>query len=367
MTLYQAPLTHLQILGEPDAKGILLLLGGCSPEHDASLKSAANLSQDPSVDIHTIAYITPNGAAVLHPGDVPIVETVLTDGLPVSLGDLARYVKTHDLFVLSLLHGGEGEDGTWAGWAQIHRINGSFGPVFPSSLGMNKWAASNLAVAAVHDLQQPSSVLVGRYNRKEQLARASELFDGQPVVIKPNSMGASLFTHLLTKWNHEAAEAYISEILLFADSALVQQYVKGAEYSCGILDDGTGPEALPVMRISTAGFFYSHEEKHSAANRTTKDFVEDEVSARVQEAAIHLFQAFGLFGFARFDFIVDENGAIHFLEVNGIPGLMSGSIYPAMLRRTGRGLNDLVQTLRLAASRKVGLKHEFRYEIEEHD
>jgi len=84
--------------------------------------------------------------------------------------------------------------------------------------------------------------------------------------------------------------------------------------------------------------------------RSPKSFTREDVVEINRETLIHktikrlskkLFVDIGLQHVARFDFRVDGDD-IYFLEINPLPGMMEGSLYPKMLRASGYGVEDVI-------------------------
>lgn len=360
----------MEVLASPQVYKVSVMFGGAiSSEYDASVASFRNLvSHVDAGALFTLGdayYVSPLGQ--IHRVDSAhrfSDETVLSTLPTLSSAELATELLRPDVFVFNLLHGQQGEDGEIAGWAAVHGISGSFGSVISEALAMNKWACAPVASAMLEGAIRTPRTLVVR--------RTSPLPDPQEVpwlhgavIIKPGSLGASIKTTRLPSWDPIQGAALCEDILEFSDTALVQECVEGQEYSCGVLarEDGM-VEALPVVMIGTPHGFYDHTAKHAAAG-STKTFVSTAITDEIGDISCQLFTALGLFGWARFDYIVNDQG-IWFLEVNTLPGIMSGSLYPAMLAKSGRRLSDLIDALITARDRESaqGKRHEFRYRIE---
>src|SRR5262249_43000211 len=85
---------------------------------------------------------------------------------------------------------------------------------------------------------------------------------GRPIVVKPNQMGASLLTQHLTNYDQELLSAIVTEIFRYDTEALIQEYIHGTEYSCGVIERDGKALALPVIRIETERGFFGHQQKH---------------------------------------------------------------------------------------------------------
>lgn len=350
------------------SRPLALLIGGRSTEHDASLHSYRHVLTEVSAepDRHEVVAVVHigrlGGARVFRRAPWPVDEADLVVGPEIPTIDAVRYLAECGAFVFSLLHGTEGEDGCWQGVAEVFGLRGSFGPVLGSALGMDKSLQSVVAASAVTDLRCPPVTVVRRSDVATGVDRALAELGDRAVVVKPNRMGASLLTEKLTDWDGADLLKAVAAIHEFDDEALVQEFVRGEEYSCGVVEELGEPVALPVLRIETGRDFFGHVEKHRHGLSSVR--VETSVVARrVQRVSELLFRELKLFGWSRFDFIV-SGGELHFLETNTIPGLMSGSLFPAMLRAGGRSISDLIDACVDAADGQLAVSKHLAYRIE---
>ncbi|MGW4057588.1 ATP-grasp domain-containing protein [Amycolatopsis sp. NPDC004747] len=334
---------------------LVLLVGGRSTEHDASLHSyrrvrAAIESAPGRLSLAAVVYLTRQGGVrYFAHGPWPGTEAELSAGEDLPVYEGLRLLKESGAFVFSLLHGNEGEDGSWQGVAEVLGLRGNFGPVLASALGMDKRLQAVVAAGLVPGLRTPACWMTPRSAsgspaalRKWAAAVAAEL-GGRPAVVKPNRMGASLLTELVRVPDGAALADAVAEVLPYDDQVLVQEFVDGTELTCGVIRTEAGAVALPVVEAVTARGFLGHREKHASGcvrpllhTRDTGD------TRRVKEASVRIFEQLGVFGFARLDFLV-RDGELYFLEINTLPGLMDGSAFPMMLEAAGFGLVDLIE------------------------
>jgi D-alanine-D-alanine ligase len=347
---------------------LVLLTGGRSTEHDASLHSYRHVLAEVCAERHRFAlsavvYVCRDGGArIFREAPWPVDEAGLLAGQELPTIDAIRYLTGCGAFTFSLLHGTEGEDGSWQGVAEVLGLRGSFGPVMGSALGMDKFLQSVVAASAVSALRCPPTTVVRRDDVESGLTLALTRFGDRDVVVKPNRMGASLLTEKLSGWTMPELAKAVSAIHEFDAEALVQEFVHGDEYSCGVLEEQGRPVALPVLRIETAQKFFGHAEKHHH-DQAGVQVEATPVTHRIQRAAEQLFRELKLFAWSRFDFIVADD-QLFFLEANTIPGLMSGSLFPAMLRADGRSVGDLIELCVDAADSRQLVGKRLVYHIE---
>jgi D-alanine-D-alanine ligase len=137
----------------------------------------------------------------------------------------------------------------------------------------------------------------------------------------------------------------------YADTALVERFVAGQEVAVPVLDTGLGPVALPVVGIEPDGGFYDYTARYTAGSTefSVPAALPDEVAEECARVAVAAHEALGLRHLSRSDLIVDETGAVHFLEVNVAPGLTETSTVPLAISAAGLDLGRVVADLVTAA------------------
>lgn len=337
-----------------------VIYGGRSSEHDASIASFGNVlsSLNEKVKVAFVIYVDRDGGFHLDEDPQVRQESELRQLPRLTAHEAAALLSRS--WTLNLLHGQEGEDGVFAGWARVNGLPGSWGSTTGDAINMAKWASGPIVAS-----------ILGRRGRIPDTFTFRPGDDleavplGMPLVIKPGSSGASIKTFAVDEWTADCEEL-VADIFESAPTALVQERVFGDEYSVGVIELDGKRVALPVVAINSHEGFYDHTAKHSAGH-ATKVFQDNAVTQLLQELAIEIFAGTECFGMARIDFIVPPDGVPVYLETNTLPGLMAGSIYPAMLRQVGMTISDLVVALHAADStrRNHELDVKFAYTIEE--
>jgi len=192
---------------------------------------------------------------------------------------------------------------------------------------------------------------------KDDIAsKTEEIFQNipLPIVIKPVSSGSSLGVSLVKSYT-EVPEA-ISRALQFSNSAIVEEYIKGKEAVCSIIEDFRGDThySLPPVEIRADGYtFFENEAKkdNKASHICPGCFTKDEKKA-VMEAARKVHSALGLRHYSSSDFIVSPRG-IYFLETNTLPDIYEDSLFAKSLESVGVKLPEFIEhTLNLAVDNK---------------
>jgi D-alanine-D-alanine ligase len=248
--------------------------------------------------------------------------------------------------VFPAIHGYSGEDGA------IREVLGLLGVPYVGStadacrLAFDKPVAKTLVAAA--GLATPESITLPRETFHDLGAGAvlerivARL--GLPLFVKP-ARGGSALGAAPVRSADELPAAMIS-CFAYGDTALIERCVLGTEVAVGVIDLGSGPEALPPVEIRPVAGGYDY------AARYTPGQTEFHVPARLTpteskaatEAAVTAHRVLGLRDVSRTDLIVSD-GAAFFLEVNVAPGLTETSTLPMALEAAGRSLGTVCRDL----------------------
>lgn len=138
-----------------------------------------------------------------------------------------------------------------------------------------------------------------------------------------------------------------------------ERFVEGREFNVPILADGDGPRILPVSeivfdaypegKVRVVGYRAKWEAESFEYNNTPRrfDFPESDhaLIKQMEMLALNCWSVFGLAGYARADFRVDENGKPWILEINANPCIAPDAGFEASARRAGLSYNDIVGSL----------------------
>ena len=318
-------------------KTIALVTGGFSGESVISYKTAITIKNniDPEKWICYTIDINPNGWFY----DGPLGEKTLVDKNDFSI--TADGKKIIFDAVLIGLHGTPGEDGKLQGYFDCLKIPYTSCNAATSALTFNK--RYTVAVAAFGGLK---------------VARSIHLFKNIPVVVpdilaalklpvfvKPNNGGSSIG---MSKVN-EPGDLQNALELAFRedDQVLVEEFIKGREFTIGVFKTKGNVVALPMTEIISKKEFFDYEAKYDGASEEiTPAKVEESVAEKVREAAKKAYAIFNCNGVVRIDFIYDEAiGLPYMLEINTVPGQSEASIVPKQVKTMGWSLKEFYSAL----------------------
>jgi D-alanine-D-alanine ligase len=162
-----------------------------------------------------------------------------------------------------------------------------------------------------------------------------------PLVVKPRASGSSAGVAIVR--THEAWSKVIIETAERTPEVLVEEFVPGREFSCGVL----GEEALPVVEIVPTDEFYSYDAKYKpgGSRHLIPAPIGDDLTSRLQTLALSVHRLVGLRDYSRTDFIVTKEGRPTILEVNALPGMTPQSLLPDEAQHAGISYEALVDRL----------------------
>jgi D-alanine--(R)-lactate ligase len=328
---------------------IAVLFGGCSEEHDVSVKSAMEIAAGIDRQKYEPLYIGISRSGVWKMCERPradwedgscssavVSPDRATHGLLVAVGGEGRPVHLDAVF--PVLHGTTGEDGAVQGLLELSGIPYVGCDIQSSAICMDKSLAYTVARSAGIDTPE-FCVLNGA-----DVAVPDALT--YPVFVKPARSGSSFG---VTKVEcADELDAALAAARDYDDKILIEQAVLGTEVGCAVLGNGTELVVGEVDQITLQhGFFRIHQEaapEQGSENAVITVPTDLPAVTRdgIRDAAKAIYIALGCGGLARVDMFLQEDGRIVLNEVNTLPGFTSYSRYPRMMAAAGLSLSEVI-------------------------
>lgn len=356
-----------------------LLFGGCSGEHEVSIRSAQAIARALSSGNNrttyelTPIYIQKDGRwqagdlaqQTLAAGTPPELLTGDTPSTPAAnTGDTAIQSTTAAAFQrwqstaqvadvdvwFPVLHGPNGEDGTVQGLLTLMQVPFVGSGVLGSAVGMDK-IAMKMAFAQV-GLPQVNYLPVTRAQIWSNPCVFPKLCDqieaeiGYPCFVKPANLGSSVgIAKVSTRAQLEAAldSAASYDRRLIVEAGLP----KPRELECAVLGNDH-PKASVVGEITFNSEFYDYETKYTEglADLTIPAAIPEAIAQQIQAMSLQAFAAVDAAGIARVDFFyLESTGEVLINEINTMPGFTATSMYPMLWRASGVPFEELVNQL----------------------
>lgn len=240
-------------------------------------------------------------------------------------------------FAYITIHGTPGEDGILQAYFELQQIPYSSCGVHSSSLTFNKWFCNNFLrsrdVLMANSMKFTKGVNIDAKTIIEQL--------GLPIFVKPNAGGSS-FGITKVKELGQVNEA-IDKAWEESDEALVEQFIDGKEFTCGVVKIGDKKTVFPITEVLPKNEFFDFEAKYTpgAAEEITPARLPKHLFEKCQQLTAHIYDLCECDGIARIDFIL-KGDDFYFLEVNTTPGMTATSFIPQQIEAMGSTLKEII-------------------------
>ena len=234
--------------------------------------------------------------------------------------------------VFMALHGGEGEDG------RIQATLDMFGVKYTGSNSLGSAVAMSKRYSK--QIFETNEILSPQYKTILEADYTDDLIDNTrlPCVVKTSGGGSSLGVYIAqTKTDLKNA---IDEAYKLEDTVIIEEYIKGVEYTCGVFNS----QGLPIVEIIPNEGFYDYEHKYQAGATVEicpAPTLTESQAFEMQHIAVQAHNALDLDVYSRADFIVDKDGNMYCLEVNTLPGMTPTSLLPQEAADIGIDYDEL--------------------------
>lgn len=307
-----------------------VLRGGPSSEYEVSLKTGASVLKNLPEKYSPIdIFIDKSG--VWH-----------IQGIPHEPHNAFKKVDA----IFNALHGEYGEDGKVQKILDTFSIPYTGSKTLASAVGMNKALAKN--VFKSRGIKTPYFTVESNSQGVDEISLKLFKTFPMPAVVKPIASGSSVGVSIAYDL-HGLKEA-LSKAFEYSNTVLVEEYIKGREATCGVVDRFRGKEIYSLLPIeiikSDKSEFFDYEAKYCGGSQEIcpGNFTQSEKDA-IQELAVSAHKALGLRHYSRSDFIISPRRGIYILEVNSLPGLTDESLLPKSLQAVGCSLPDFLDHL----------------------
>lgn len=336
---------------------IVVLSGGLSTERDVSFVSGQNVTNAlrrnghrvimldvflgiPELDVTEdiferaceISY-HPDSIKEQAP-DIEAVKKLREDGGKNFFGPNVLALCERADIVFMALHGENGENGKVQAALDLFGIKYTGTGYLSSALAMDK----NIAKTIFKSFGIPTPLGCGI---KEKV-KVEELGLNYPVVVKPCSGGSSVGVSIV--FNDDEYTKALDEVFSYESEAIVEEYIKGREFSVGVIDG----KALPIIEIAPVEGFYDYKNKYKAGSaiETCPALLDECITNKMQYYAEQVFIALQLETYARMDFLLQEgSGNIYCLEANTLPGMTQTSLLPQEAMAIGVTFDQLCEEI----------------------
>jgi len=245
--------------------------------------------------------------------------------------------KIHFDFAYITIHGTPGEDGILQGYFDLIGIAYSTCDVHSSSLTFNKWFCSNYLRNFGIKMAKSIKFKKGGEINTEKIVDDLDL----PVFVKPNAGGSS-FGITKVKESKKLKQA-IEKAWEECDEALVEEFIEGTEFTCGLVKFDDETLIFPVTEVIPKNEFFDYEAKYTpgVTDEITPARLPKNMFEKCQQISSSIYDYCQCKGIVRVDYILKDD-EFYFLEVNTTPGMTETSFIPQQISAMEKTLTEII-------------------------
>lgn len=240
-------------------------------------------------------------------------------------------------FAYITIHGNPGENGMLQGYLDMMNIPYSTCSALCEAITFDKYTCTNYLNGFGINTTHPVMLTRGQaYDKEAVLASV-----GLPCFVKPNAEGSSFGVSKVKSAN--AFDDAIEEAFSKCHEILVESFLDGVEFTCGLYKVGGKKVVFPIAEVISKNEFFDYEAKYDAkmSDEIIPGRFSEEITDKIQNMASEVYDILRCEGIVRIDGFVCGDEVV-MLEVNTTPGMTANSFVPKMLRVMGLSLRDVI-------------------------
>lgn len=352
---------------------VAVFFGGRSTEHEISVLSANQAMHAVDRERFDLVpiYITKQGQwytgeALMDVKNYKDTKALLAQCKQVYMrpiyGDFKLYSVKRPMFgsdvvaeldvALPVLHGSNGEDGTFEGFLEQCGIPFAGCNTLASANGMDKITMKQILQAnGVPVVDYVWCTDKQWYADRDRVIAEVESKLGYPVIVKPANLGSSVGIGRAD--DRDALIAKMEDAQQYSSRIIVEHMIdRLKEINCSVLGDCDDYQPSVLEEPIKSGEILSYTDKYMGGSKSAKGMqasqkripaeLSDEVTQRIKHLACETFRVLSCHGVSRIDVMIDEaDGNIYVNEINTIPGSLSFYLWEA----TGISFTELMNRL----------------------
>lgn len=192
-----------------------------------------------------------------------------------------------------------------------------------------------------------------------------------PLFLKPvqegSSKGITERNFVRTRDELEAQARFLLET--YVQPVIVETYLPGAEFTCGVLGNGANARVLPLVGMNFGSLpagalpIYGFEAKWiwDVFDKPLDIFqcpapIDSRLREAIEDVVLRAYRVLGCRDWSRIDVRLDAAGVPNIVEVNPLPGVLpnpaDNSCLPKAARAAGLAYDELIQSALLSAAQR---------------
>ena len=342
---------------------VVVLAGGTSTERDVSLSTGTMIYKALKSSGHQVILLdvylgyeeeTTNvfeiekdwaaniGAIKENNPDINHIKALRKDASNSFFGKGVIDICSNSDIVFIALHGENGEDGKIQAAFDLMGIKYTGTDYTSSALAMDKAISKELF--AFYQIPTPTGIRLKKGDTYH--------WNLYPCIVKVSCGGSSVGVSIAN--SVEEMEAALKSAFIYGNEVVIEQFIKGREFSVGVLDG----KALPIIEIAPLVSFYDYKNKYQPGStvETCPADLTETITIQMKKIAEEVFAARRIKTYARMDFLLNEKNEIYCLEANTLPGMTPMSLLPQEAKAAGIGFEELCETIIEISLRKYDIK-----------
>lgn len=237
-------------------KNVVVIAGGNSSEYEVSIKSGNHIFSEVDGEKY-------NKYLMILRGRDWMVE-IGDQKFPVDKNDFSFEYQGKKVvfdFAYITIHGNPGENGMLQGYLDMMEVPYSTCNTLVEAITFDKYTCTNYLNAFGINTTHPIMLVRGKAFDKEAVLKAV----GLPCFVKPNAEGSSFgVSKVKTAADFDTA---IEEAFRMCREVLVESFIDGIEFTCGLYKVGDKKVVMPVAEVIPKKEFFDYEAKYDAKCR----------------------------------------------------------------------------------------------------
>ena len=274
-----------------------------------------------------------------HPDTVEVIaEAVRVLGHePVRIGNVHQLIRQWDRldvdFVFNIAEGksGRNREAQVPILLELKKIPYAGSDALTQALTLDKLITKKVLVS--------EGIPTPRYFQIEEPSAALPTHLEFPLIVKPrfegSSKGLSEKSKVSSVEELKRQAAWLIET--YQQPALIEQFIRGNEYTVAIIGNKT-PEVFPPVQIQIDGkknlgdLFYTFTRIREGAQYLCPAEIPSSLDRQLRDLALRTYRAVDCVDFGRVDFRVDESGKPYVLEINPLPSISTEDVFAVLAK-----------------------------------
>jgi D-alanine-D-alanine ligase len=280
-----------------------------------------------------------------------IEQVLLTHGYDVRIidGNLDMFEKLRDIiaeedkipFVFNLAYGIQGE----SRYSHIPSILEMLGLPYLGSGPIGHTLALNKIVSKM--LMKDNNIPTPLFWQFDSMHDVNQEIEF-PVILKP-CMEAGSFGLKVSHTPEELRKSLTLLLREFRQTIFAEKFIRGKEYSLGLIGNGKNVECLPIVELDLGGnpdeIYTSEQKKYNPVPKIGSSGIPRKTVKAMERKSKLFFTLLQLRDYARIDIRIDTDGNYWFLEINSMASLSPDGSFMAAAHIAGYSYDEMVMML----------------------